>query len=279
MIGDSPLLTALFFALVVFVLIGAGRRLLRTQLMETVNQDERAILYRNGLFEREVGPGNYWLAFGRRLVKVSTSERIFQVSSQEILSADRLPVRVSALVTYRIISPRTAVEKVEGGHYNAVYYASQLALRDVLAELPVEALIDARTKLDASLAERAHETFREHGCALIRFSLRDIILPADVKRLATDVTRARMEAAASLERARGEQATLRLLANAARLLKGNPELMNLRLLQTLAPVPGRPAPTVILGAAPGIVPMPNGAGDTGSSGAPDIAPGAPTDGG
>ena len=72
------------------------------------------------------------------------------------------------------------------------------------------------------------------------------------------MTRAKLEAAASLERARGEQATLRLLANAARLIKGNPELMNLRVLQALSVGPGKAAPTIILGGGAGIVPVPQG---------------------
>jgi regulator of protease activity HflC (stomatin/prohibitin superfamily) len=250
-----PIFTV-FVAVVALLILALGARLLMpAQLSETVTQGERGLFYRDGRFEREAGPGRYWVLFGQQLVKVPMSERIFQIMGQEILSADRLPVRVSALVTYRIVNARIATEKVEGGHHNAIYFASQLALRDTLAELPVESLIDARTKLDATLAERARDAFTEYGCDLIRFSLRDITLPGDVKRLATDVTRARMEAAAALERARGEQATLRLLANAARLVKGNPELMNLRLLQALGPAPGRPAPTVILGGNPGILPV------------------------
>jgi hypothetical protein len=137
-----------------------------------------------------------------------------------------------------------------------------------LAELPVEDLIDARTKLDDRLTEAARSAFADQGCQLNSLVLRDLILPAEVRRLATDVTRAKMEAAASLERARGEQATLRLLNNAARLLKGNPELMNLRVLQTLAPSPGKPAPTVILGNAPGVVPVQSGP-DAETAAAPD----------
>ncbi len=69
-----------------------------------------------------------------------------------------------------------------------------------------------------------------------------------------------MEAVASLERARGEQASLRALSNAARLLKGNPELMNLRVLQALSAGPGKAAPTIILSGGSGIVPVSTSAG-------------------
>ena len=61
-----------------------------------------------------------------------------------------------------------------------------------------------------------------------------VTLPPEIRRLFSEVERARLEGAAALERARGEQAALRSLANSARMLKGNPELMNLRLLQSVS---------------------------------------------
>lgn len=64
--------------------------------------------------------------------------------------------------------------------------------------------------------------------------LKDVILPAELKKAFSETVRARQEGQAALERARGESAALRNLANAARLLDDNPSLMNLRVLQSLA---------------------------------------------
>lgn len=253
---EIPGLVQVLIALgAVFAFLAIASQIKAARLTETVSETERGLIYRHGKFQEVVGPGRHWMLFGRTMEKVSMSERLIAVSNQEILSADRMPVKASALVTYRVTDPRVSVEKSVGGHHSAVYYDAQLALREVLAELPLEALIDARTKLDPALTDCARAAFAAQGCELVSFALRDVVLPAEVRRLATDVTRAKMEAAASLERARGEQATLRLLNNAARLLKGNPELMNLRLLQVLAPGPGKTPPTVILGTSPGIVPL------------------------
>ena len=71
------------------------------------------------------------------------------------------------------------------------------------------------------------------------------MLPPEVRRLFTEIERAKLEGLAALERARGENAALRSLANAAGMLKGNPELMNLRLLQSMAT--GKGQLTVVLG--------------------------------
>jgi hypothetical protein len=91
--------------------------------------------------------------------------------------------------------------------------------------------------------------------------VRDLMLPADIRRVATEAARVKFEAAASLERARGEQAALRALNNAARLLKGNPELMNLRVLQALSASNGKTAPTLVLSGGAGILPVQPPPGD------------------
>jgi hypothetical protein len=64
--------------------------------------------------------------------------------------------------------------------------------------------------------------------------VKDVMQPAELKRASGDVFKAKQEGQAALERARGESASLRNLANAARVLEGNPALMNLRVLQSLA---------------------------------------------
>ncbi len=253
---------ALLIVLAIFVAVSSALKSFKTSgIVQTLTEGERGVVYRYGKFDQELGPGRHYMVFGREMRRVQISEQSMIVSNQEVLTADRLPVRLSALLTYKISHPRKALEKAAGGFFNPVYYAAQLTLRDVAAEMPLEALVDARTTLDATLLERTKSAFVEHGCELLSMAIRDIVLPAEVRRLATDVTRARMEGLAALERARGEQASLRALANAARLLKGNPELMNLRLLQAVTAQPGKTAPTVVLGGATGILPVATGAAD------------------
>jgi regulator of protease activity HflC (stomatin/prohibitin superfamily) len=74
-----------------------------------------------------------------------------------------------------------------------------------------------------------------------------ISLPPETRKMFTDVERAKIEAQSALERARGEQAALRVLANAARLITDNPALANLRLLQAIESTKG--STTIILGDA------------------------------
>jgi hypothetical protein len=83
------------------------------------------------------------------------------------------------------------------------------------------------------------------------------MFPADLKRAFADVLKAKQEGQAALERARGESASLRNLANAARVLEGNPALMNLRLMQSLTAAQNA-GNTVVLGLPGGFVPLKNG---------------------
>ena len=223
----------------------------------TIEEGQRGLAYKRGVFESELKPGAYLALLGRKIRVIDLKEQILLAPMQEVLTADRLTAKLSALATYKIILPRKAVETSANGPTTPLYYSVQLAIRDLAAELSLEELIDQRTRLDGRLFEKATAAFAEQGCALIRIALRDVVLSADVRRLASDVVRAKMEAAAALERARGEQASLRSLSNAARLLKGNPELMNLRVLQSLSVGPGKAAPTIILSGGAGIVPVPD----------------------
>ena len=91
------------------------------------------------------------------------------------------------------------------------------------------------------------------GLKLISVDLKDIMFPGKLKELFAQVVGARKEGLAALEKAKGETAALRNLANAAKMLEGNPNLMQLRLVQALGEASGN---TLILGMPPQAMPIP-----------------------
>jgi SPFH domain / Band 7 family len=97
---------------------------------------------------------------------------------------------------------------------------------------------------DPPFREIAAGRLGEIGVELLSVDVRDVMVPAELKRAYAAVVTARHEGAASLERARGETAALRSLANAGRLLEDHPGLLSLRLVQELGAHPGN---TVVLG--------------------------------
>src|SRR5213078_2426471 len=110
--------------------------------------------------------------------------------------------------------------------------------------------------IGAQLLGRVSLEAAKIGINVLAVEVKDVMFPADLKRAFGEVLKAKQEGQAALERARGESAALRNLANAARVLEGNPALMNLRLMQSLMTAQNA-GNTLVLG-VPGFVPLKNG---------------------
>jgi regulator of protease activity HflC (stomatin/prohibitin superfamily) len=92
------------------------------------------------------------------------------------------------------------------------------------------------------------------GLRLHAVEVKDVMFPGELKKIFAEVVRAQKEGQAALERARGETAALRSLANAARMVQESPALMSLRVLQSVAGAAASGG-TVVLGVPQGIVPV------------------------
>ena len=110
---------------------------------------------------------------------------------------------------------------------------AQLAVRDLVSGLSAEELLATRSSAGEVLSVRMREVSERVGAVVEAVDLRDLSFPGELRRTFAQVAVARQEAAASLERARGEVATLRSLANAARAIEGNPALRELRSLMAV----------------------------------------------
>jgi regulator of protease activity HflC (stomatin/prohibitin superfamily) len=145
----------------------------------------------------------------------------------------------------------------------------QLALRQIVSAESIDSLLQARPQLGERLMQLVSGGVARLGVQLDRVDVRDLTLPGDLKKLFTQVTKARQEGLAALERARGETAALRNLANAARMVSDNPALMQLRLLQVVGEQSGN---TVVLGMPSGATTVPIGGARQRIDTAPPDAP-------
>ncbi len=211
----------------------------------TVYEWQHALLYVDGRFERVLPPGRYPTFSGLRRRDIYTlrrSEQLETIPQVDVTSADKFVFRVSATLTYQIVEPRVAFENA---HLEKLRLAASSALVALASERSLDAFLSDRGALNEQLL--ASIASPVCGCEIKSITVVAVILPPEVRRLLTEVERAKLEGQASLERARGEQAALRSLANAARMLKGNPELMNLRVLQAMSGTSGKARPTLVLG--------------------------------
>jgi regulator of protease activity HflC (stomatin/prohibitin superfamily) len=224
-------------------------RLRRTTILEY----ERGLLYDGGRFHSALAPGQYWIwSPTRSVTKVDVRQRISTVAGQEVLTADGIAVKVSLVAQYHIADPALAIN-AQTSYESALHTELQLAIRRLVSAEPIEALLEKRPQLGALLTEQVREPAKRLGLELAQADVRDLTLPGELKKLFAQVTKARQEGLAALERARGETAALRNLANAARLVHDNPALMQLRVLQVLGEQSGN---TVVLGMPASTTPLP-----------------------
>jgi regulator of protease activity HflC (stomatin/prohibitin superfamily) len=201
------------------------------RLRVTVHEYERGVLFTSGNFARVLGPGTYWVLKARRAVRVvDMRSSLVSIGGQEILSADNVPVKVTLALRIRVVAPDVAVLTSQS-FQEVLYLEAQLILRDSISALPVDELLQKRSDLAEAIRTRLEPKATELGIALETVGIKDITFPGALKQMFAQVVAARKEAQASIERARGETATLRHLANAAKLLEGNPTLVTLKTLQ------------------------------------------------
>jgi regulator of protease activity HflC (stomatin/prohibitin superfamily) len=201
--------------------------------IEIVHEYEIGLLYRQGKFVKTLKPGGYWLLKRTRIQNVDLRKRTIAIPGQEILTADNIALKVSLILTYTITDPEKAFHTV--ADYNQeLYIAAQLALRDIVGGLKADELLSNRQQIGKKLLETTVPSATKIGLALEIADIRDITFPGDLKNIFAEVLRAQKEGLASLERARGETAALRNLANAASMIDNNPNLIQLRTLQAIS---------------------------------------------
>lgn len=241
-------------AAVLWMVLGGGLKAMRAGVV-TVYDYEAGLKFVKGRLLEALPPGRYQ-TWGRDTIieRVDLREQSLTVAGQEMLSQDNLPVRITAIMRWKIADPLLN-KRAATNPSMRLYEAAQVLLRKRVGALTLDALLADRGKIDEGAVAALQAEAAAAGMAVLAFELRDMTLVGAAKQAFSDLWRAQKEGLAALERARGEHAALRSLANAARMLKGNPELMNLRVLQALQGQAGKASPTVILGGAPGLVPV------------------------
>ena len=205
----------------------------RVFLPVAILEHERGLLYRRGRFQRVLNPGGYWFLRGFHTVhRIDMRVRYVTIPGQEVLTADNISIKISLAARFKIADPFRVINETEN-FYEALYLLIQLRLRDLVGALPIDDLLATRQEIGTQLSESLTTAAAEIGLTLLAVGIKDIMFPGELKQIFAQIVNARQEGLAALERARGESAALRNLANAARLLDNNPALLHLRLLQAL----------------------------------------------
>ncbi|MDB5327739.1 MAG: FtsH protease regulator HflK [Phycisphaerales bacterium] len=214
-----------------------------------VSDNETALLFRDGVLIEQLGQGLHVFWKGNGNVKwkaLDLREQVADVAGQEIITADKVSLRVNLVVTWAIVDPLLTT-RTSASPEQALYREAQLALRAAVGTKVLDALLADKEavggEVRAALAARAGEL----GLSVRSVGLRDIVLPGEMKTLLNQVIAATKEAEAGLIRRREETAQVRSQLNTAKLLAENPQLQRLKELEVLKDVLAGTTATFVLG--------------------------------
>jgi regulator of protease activity HflC (stomatin/prohibitin superfamily) len=247
----NPIVAILALGLIVVVAVAVVRLLFD---VVTVHDYERGLRYRRGQFTGLLDAGAY-VAFrpNSRIQVIDVRPAFVTIDGQDVLLSDGVNLRISLVARYVVGDPAAAV-RGDQDYQRALHVMLQLALREALAGRTAEELLATRRELGPVVMERSASSVARIGIELLSVDVRDLMLPGELKRAFAGVVAARKEGEIALERARGETAALRNLANAARMVEEHPALVQLRLLQEVG---GSSGNTVVVGMPDGAIPVPD----------------------
>ncbi len=201
----------------------------------TISEGYLGFLEVDGKTSAELDAGIYaWWKFNRSLKVKQIDLRLqnMEVNGQEILTKDRVGLRVNLSATWQVADAKRVTEAL-ADHADYLYRELQLALRAVVSTQTLDELLADKNKLNAQILAGVVSKVAEYGLDLKTVGARDIVLPGEMKTILAQVVEAEKLAEANLIRRREETQATRLLHNTAKVMEGNPILLRLKELEVL----------------------------------------------
>lgn len=190
---------------------------------------EKALLYKDGSFDKELAPGNYFFwknSIPLMVYRIDTRQQQLELNGQEILTKDKANLRINFAALYKVTDIYKAVENKE--YEKQLYTLLQLALRELIATYTLDELLDKREAINPVILKNVASDAAKLGIELISCGIRDIILPGDMKEIINQVLIAEKKAQANIITRREETASTRSLLNTAKLMEENAMLLKLK---------------------------------------------------
>lgn len=234
---DLEFFSALFFALPPLVML---------PMMRIVNEYQRGVLFRLGRMMDIVPPGfNLILPFGLDILrKVDMRTFTIDVSKQEIITRDNVPVVVDAVVYFNVADPSLAVNKV-ADYTKSTSLLGQTILRSVLGQHELDDMLAKRAELGQILRQLLDEATDPWGIKVTAVEIKAVELAETMKRAMARQAEAERERRAKVIAAEGELQASEKLSQAADVMSRSPSSLQLRYLQTLSEIAVEKNSTII----------------------------------
>ncbi len=161
-----------------------------------------------------------------------TRVNTLEVSGQEILTKDKVSLRINLTATYQLTDVEAAVRAVKDP-LDYLYKEVQFGLRGAVGTRTLDALLEDKEVIDRSVADYLKERIKALGITVKSVGVKDIILPGDMKELLAKVVEAEKAAQANVIRRREETNATRSLLNTAKVMESNAVALRLKELETL----------------------------------------------
>jgi regulator of protease activity HflC (stomatin/prohibitin superfamily) len=193
------------------------------------------LLYLNEEFQALLSAGFHaWWKYGRafRVEVIDLRLQTLEVSGQDILSKDKVPLRLNLVAGIRIIDPLQAQVTCQNIN-DFIYQELQFALRSAVGDRTLDGILEDKGSIDKQIAIYIQEKILNYGVEILSVGVKDIILPGDIKAILSKVVEAEKSAQANVVRRREETAATRSMLNTAKVMEDNPVALRLKELEVL----------------------------------------------
>ncbi len=210
--------------------------LILSQAVKILREYERGVIFRLGRLVGAKGPGLILLIpIVDRIVKISLRIITMDVPAQEVITKDTVPVKVNAVIYFRVVNPENAIVEIQN-FVNATSQIAQTTLRSVLGQMELDEMLSKREKINQTLQKIVDEHTGPWGIKVTAVETKDIELPEGMKRAMAKQAEAERERRAKIIHAEGEYQASEKLVKAADRIAKEPIALTLRYLQTLTEV-------------------------------------------
>jgi len=156
--------------------------LLLWQAIKILREYERGVIFKLGRLVGAKGPGLILLMpIVDRMVKVSLRSITMDVPAQEVITKDTVPVKVNAVIYFRVVNPENSIVVVQN-FVNATSQIAQTTLRSVLGQMELDELLSQREKINHTLKKIVDEHTDPWGIKVTAVETKDVELPEGMKR-------------------------------------------------------------------------------------------------
>jgi regulator of protease activity HflC (stomatin/prohibitin superfamily) len=202
-------------------------------LLRQINQYQRGVMFTLGKFTGIKAPG--WrlvIPIFQSMRKIDIRTKAVDVPDQEVITKDNIPVKINAVVYYKIVDASKAVLEVED-YYYATSQVAQTTMRNAVGERTLDELLQKRAQVAEQIKLRVDSLTDPWGIDVESVELKDVIIPEDLKRTISKEAEAEREKRAVIINAEGDMIAADNLSLAAKKLNETPGALHLRTLQTI----------------------------------------------